>query len=74
MASATLTDTCLMPFGQHKGKKMANVPAGYLLYIHEKNMAGGSVKNYIESNIDALHADRKKETASFQSTRRFNTK
>lgn len=31
-----LTDESLMPFGKHKGEKMANVPASYLLWLYDE--------------------------------------
>lgn len=47
----TLNDKSPMPFGAHKGKKMADVPAHYLLWIYEQNL---DVMNYIKENMDAL--------------------
>lgn len=32
-----LTDESQMPYGAHKGKKMANVPAEYLLFLYEND-------------------------------------
>ena len=53
-----LTDESLMPWGKHKGEKMANVPAKYLLWFHNnKNLQNGNVKNYILENLDALLAE-----------------
>jgi uncharacterized protein (DUF3820 family) len=49
------TDTSIMPFGQHKGKAMANVPAPYLLYIYNKGWVyDEGVKKYIIANLDVL--------------------
>jgi uncharacterized protein (DUF3820 family) len=49
------TDSDVMPFGQHKGKKMANVPAPYLLYIYNKGWCyHEGVKKYITDNLDTL--------------------
>jgi len=31
------TDETIMPFGAHKGKKLANVPADYLIWMYENN-------------------------------------
>lgn len=50
----TLSDHSLMPFGKHKGRKMANVPSDYLLYLYNKDLEDGDVKTYIEENIDVL--------------------
>ena len=43
-----------MPFGKHKGTKMANVPAKYLLFLHERGKCYGLVKKYIEENLEVL--------------------
>lgn len=32
-----LSDSDLMPFGKHKGEPMCDVPAGYLMYLWDKN-------------------------------------
>ncbi len=53
-----LTDNSLMPFGVHKGKKMADVPAQYLLWIYEQNL---DVMNYIKENMDVLRQEIKKK-------------
>jgi hypothetical protein len=54
-----MDDNSIMPFGKHKGEKMANVPAGYLLWLYneidEKNKTFSphqeSVWRYIKENI-----------------------
>ena len=44
-----------MPFGAHKGKKLANVPADYLLYIYKQRwLRNGPLKDYISNNLDVL--------------------
>jgi uncharacterized protein (DUF3820 family) len=63
-----LTDESIMPFGKHKGKEMANVPASYLLWIYDEwtlpnprfGFVHQEVKTYIEENLDVL----KKEVKS----------
>lgn len=63
-----LTDESPMPFGKHKGEKMANVPASYLLWIYDEwtlpnprfGFVHKEVKEYIEENLDVL----KKEVKS----------
>lgn len=52
-----MKDTDLMPWGIHKGKKMANVPASYLLWLYNNNKCSGEVKTYIEENMDVLKID-----------------
>lgn len=49
-----MEDTDLMPWGIHKGKEMQDVPASYLLYLHDADKCDGPVKKYIESNMNAL--------------------
>lgn len=50
-----LKDDDLMPMGKHKGDKMQDVPAKYLLYIYENNMCSNErVKEYIESNLNVI--------------------
>jgi uncharacterized protein (DUF3820 family) len=51
---STLTDESLMPYGQHKGKKMANVPAKDLIWLYDNNKCTQPVKDYIEDNMDVL--------------------
>jgi uncharacterized protein (DUF3820 family) len=48
----------LMPYGSHKGTKMTNVPAQYLLWLYENNKCSGEVKAYIIDNLDILIAYR----------------
>jgi hypothetical protein len=45
-----------MPYGQHKGKRMDEVPAQYLLYILENHdlTRQEAVKKYIVANQDTL--------------------
>ena len=57
-----LTDGSLMPFGKHKGEKMANVPASYLLWLYDEytmpNPRFGFIHRevlaYIEENLDVI--------------------
>jgi uncharacterized protein (DUF3820 family) len=57
-----LTDESIMPWGIHKGKKLANVPAAYLLYLYdEKKVIWGEVFNYIKDNLDVLKAQVKQK-------------
>ena len=52
-----LSDTSLMPFGKHKGKRMIDVPAKYLLWLYENGLGAGDVKDYITNNIDGLRKE-----------------
>jgi uncharacterized protein (DUF3820 family) len=49
-----MTDQDLMPFGKHKGEKMENVPAAYLLWLREQHCSSQRVCAYIEENLAAL--------------------
>ena len=53
------TDQSLMPFGMHRGSKLANVPAGYLVYLYENNLQPGPLKTYIEGNLEHLKMEAK---------------
>lgn len=61
-ANAPLSDSSLMPWGMHKGKKMANVPAKYLLYLYNNGCSDPRVKAYIIENLDVLQAEANKGT------------
>jgi uncharacterized protein (DUF3820 family) len=51
-----LTDESLMPFGKYQGKKLANVPADYLLWLHKANVSG-QLGQYIKENLDAIEEE-----------------
>jgi len=53
-----MTDESIMPFGSFKGRKMANVPAWYLISMYEDGGLYGSVKAYVEENMDVLMKER----------------
>lgn len=44
-----LTDDSIMKFGEHKGKKLANVPEHYLIWWYKENLP---LIEYIEDSID----------------------
>jgi uncharacterized protein (DUF3820 family) len=49
-----------MPWGEHKNKKMCNVPASYLLWLYDNNKCGqGDVKEYIKDNLEVLKKEAK---------------
>jgi len=54
-----MTDTTLMPFGKHKGKKMIDVPAFYLKFIYDNNMLckNNELREYIEDNMDVINKE-----------------
>lgn len=49
-----LTDESIMPFGKHKGTKLANVPADYLLFCYQTYKLSAPLKKYIEDNMDSI--------------------
>jgi len=52
-----ITDNSTMPFGKHKGEKMANVPPEYLIWIFENNKCSAEVAKYIAENLEVLKAE-----------------
>jgi uncharacterized protein (DUF3820 family) len=61
MDTAKFDDKSPMPYGIHKGEKMANVPAAYLLWLLDNNRCSGEVKNYIQKNKNVLQAEVKRQ-------------
>ena len=56
-----MDDNSAMPFGKHKGKKMIDVPADYLLWLHDQGELFGDLKGYIDENIEALRLEVKND-------------
>jgi len=57
-----MDDESLMPFGKHKGIKMANVPADYLIWLYDesgclKYNRFSDLKKYITDNMDVLKSE-----------------
>jgi uncharacterized protein (DUF3820 family) len=46
-----------MPWGKHKGERMANIPPDYLLWLLENDKCSGEVKKYIQENKSTLLAE-----------------
>lgn len=57
----TLTDQSPMPFGEHKGKLMEDVPAEYLIWLINNGKLTPEVREYIEDNMDVLQAEVKRK-------------
>lgn len=51
---AKLTDESKMPYGNHEGTRMIDVPASYLIWLHENNRCSKDVQEYVDDNIDIL--------------------
>jgi uncharacterized protein (DUF3820 family) len=77
-----LEDTSVMPFGQHKGTQMANVPASYLMWVWGKNKEQYKedqcnctiyeIMEYIEDNLDVLQEEIKRESEKYKTTKYKN--
>jgi uncharacterized protein (DUF3820 family) len=50
----------IMPFGKHKGKELSEVPDGYFLYLYDRKILVGWLKEYVENRIPVLRATKKK--------------
>lgn len=55
-------DNTLMPFGTHKDKKLANVPAAYLIWcrrvVYNNRLQPKSpLSVYIEENLDVIKSE-----------------
>lgn len=49
-----LHDNSFMPYGQHKGKLMGQVPAKDLIWLYEHGKAFSGVDVYVKANLDIL--------------------
>ena len=58
-----LTDNDLMPFGEHKDKKMIDVPASYLDYIDGQPWIEKwpQVRDYIKENRSVINQELKEQ-------------
>lgn len=61
-----MKDTDKMPFGKHKGDAMINVPAGYLIWLHDEASIGvrnafPQVFRYTKENLDMLMEEHDKK-------------
>lgn len=52
-----------MPWGKHKGEKLADIPAGYFLWWMEQPFLKDwpQLQGYIEANADAIYKEREEE-------------
>ena len=57
--SKKLTDSSPMPYGKHRGLKMEDVPADYLLWLYKNDKTNEEVREYIEENLDVLNKEAK---------------
>jgi len=61
-----LTDNDPMPWGIHKGVKMTNVPASYLLFCFSQGKFCDLVGIYIKQNMDILEIQAQKERDEYR--------
>ena len=54
-----LNDNSIITFGKHKGSKLIDVPAAYLLWLYGEGKCFAELKAYIEDNMDALKLEAK---------------
>jgi uncharacterized protein (DUF3820 family) len=56
----SISEKIIIPFGKHKGKKLANVPASYLIYLYDEGILKyGTIKDYVKENEDMLREEAK---------------
>jgi uncharacterized protein (DUF3820 family) len=51
------TDESIMPYGKYKGRKMANIPGDYLIWLFENNKCCYHVSKYIQDNMEVLKSE-----------------
>jgi hypothetical protein len=57
-------DKTVMPWGAHKGKKLSELPASYLLWLYEQPWVKGSwplLYAYLKKNEDLLLAEKNED-------------
>lgn len=52
-----IMDSTPMPFGKYRGKAMIEVPAKYLLWLHDNHCDHDAVRKYINDNLQALRKE-----------------
>lgn len=56
-----MDDNSIMPYGKHRGEKLANVPAAYLIWMYDNKKLSPELKKYCEENIEVLKIQKKQE-------------
>ena len=52
-----MDDNTIITFGVHKGKKLANVPPKYLLWLDQQPWLNAGLKAYIKDNREVLEKE-----------------
>lgn len=61
-----ISDDYTMPFGKHKGERIGEVPASYLLWLFEQDdleQTRPQLFEYISEHEEALYREKNKEVA-----------
>lgn len=66
-------DNTIMPFGVFKGKKLANVPGYYLLWLLENKRTTPPLKVYIEENIESIEKEILNTNTNQNEKRKFSS-
>ena len=64
-----ISENDTMSFGKHFGKKLANVPADYLIYMYDSGKIYGSVRQYVQENEELLRKETKDIQSKFKQNR-----
>ena len=59
-----VTDEYIMPRGKHKGVKLGNVPADYLIWMNDMGYLNGQLTLYVRDNMEALQLEISKSGAT----------
>lgn len=62
-----------IPFGKYKGKDIEEVPASYLLWLHERDwiVKFADIHEHISKNFDLLMREAAEERAAWRDERRI---
>ena len=56
-----LTDSDIITFGIHVGKKLIDVPAKYLIFLFDNNKCNKELRAYIKDNMNVLRDEIRRE-------------
>lgn len=61
-----LGDSSIMPDGEYKGQKLANIPASYFIWLHSKSWCSEEMQEYIADNIDVFSLELKRKLRDYE--------